>query len=324
MSEDKSVKINYSIIIPHHDIPRLLERCLASIPKRNDVEVIVVDDNSSPDIVDFSSFPGNRRDDVRLIFSKKERQWAGGARNLGLASARGKWVTFIDADDYFNPCVGTMMDKHKEDDADIVFFRACSLDSELYEANVMTARRTKHIDQYFGEYLNGDKTLGEGHLRYTFGEPWAKLYRRSLLEDNGIVFDIAPINEDTLFAYRAGHAAQKIAADPHCLVCVTARASSLSQSILTDEKKMAIIYIFVEKEHFLATHGKTKYMTGVDYLHYGMMAELLLSGKADLFKRGLNVFRERGLTGAMFYVRVGVLVAKKAIKRILRTLRKDK
>lgn len=324
MSEDKSVKINYSIIIPHHDIPELLARCLASIPKRGDVEVIVVDDNSSPDIVDFDSFPGRKRDDVRLIFSKKEGQWAGGARNVGLAQARGKWVTFIDADDYFNPCVEAMMDKHKDDDADIVFFRACSLDCELYEANAKTASRTKHIDQYFGEYLNGDKSLGEGHLRYTFGEPWAKSYRRSLLEDNGIVFDISPINEDTLFAYRAGHAAQKIAADPHCLVCVTARASSLSQSVLTDEKKMAIIDIFAEKEHFLATHGKTKYMTGVDYLHYGMMAELLLCGKADLFKRGLGVFREQGLMGPMFYARVGVLVGKKAIKRILRVLRKNK
>lgn len=324
MSEDKSVRINYSIIIPHHDIPELLAKCLASIPRRDDVEVIVVDDNSSPDIVDFNSFPGSKREDVRLIFSKKEGRWAGGARNVGLAQARGKWVTFVDADDYFNPCVGAMMDKHKDDDADIVFFRACSLDSELYEANVRTAGRTRHIDQYFDEYLRGDKSLGEGHLRYTFGEPWAKFYRRSLLVEHSIVFKIAPINEDTLFAYRAGHAAQKIAADPHCLVCVTSRPSSLSQSVLTDEKKMAIIDIFAEKEHFLATHGKTKYMTGVDYLHYGMMAELLLGGKADLFKRGLDVFREQGLIRPMFYFRVGAMACKKAIKRILRIWRKNK
>ena len=45
--------INYSIIIPHKNIPNLLQRCLDSIPNREDVQIIVVDDNSDPNIVDF-------------------------------------------------------------------------------------------------------------------------------------------------------------------------------------------------------------------------------------------------------------------------------
>lgn len=317
MKRGKLVTINYSVIIPHHNIPKLLDRCLASIPTRDDVEIIVVDDNSSPDIVDFNSFPGCEREDVQLIFCKKEGSWAGGARNLGLASARGRWVTFVDADDYFNPCVGEMMDKYKDDDADIVFFRACSLDSELYEANSRTARRTKHIDRYFTEYLTGDRVQGEGHLRYTFGEPWAKFYRKSFLETNRVEFKIAPINEDCPFTYRAGHAAEKISVDPHCIVCVTARTQSLSQSHLDDAKKMAIIAIFAEKERLLRTWGVAGYMTGVDYMHYAVMAELLLCRKTVLFKRGLNIFKENDLLRPTFYVRVGVVVAKKAIKRVL-------
>lgn len=36
----------YSIIIPHHNIPDLLQRCLSSIPQRNDLQVIVIDDKS--------------------------------------------------------------------------------------------------------------------------------------------------------------------------------------------------------------------------------------------------------------------------------------
>ena len=38
----------FSIIIPHKNIPSLLQRCLDSIPKRDDVQIIVVDDNSNP------------------------------------------------------------------------------------------------------------------------------------------------------------------------------------------------------------------------------------------------------------------------------------
>ena len=38
--------VNYTIIIPHHNIPNLLRRCLHSIPLRDDVQIIVVDDCS--------------------------------------------------------------------------------------------------------------------------------------------------------------------------------------------------------------------------------------------------------------------------------------
>ena len=47
------MKFSYSIIIPHKNTPKFLQRCLDSIPQREDLEVIVVDDNSDPNIVDF-------------------------------------------------------------------------------------------------------------------------------------------------------------------------------------------------------------------------------------------------------------------------------
>ena len=62
--------INYSIIIPHKNIPNLLQRCLDSIPNREDVQIIVVDDNSDPNIVDFDKFPGLNRSNVEVIFTK--------------------------------------------------------------------------------------------------------------------------------------------------------------------------------------------------------------------------------------------------------------
>ena len=41
----------YSIIIPHYNLPKLLRRCLQSIPEREDVQVIVVDDSAQPHTV---------------------------------------------------------------------------------------------------------------------------------------------------------------------------------------------------------------------------------------------------------------------------------
>ena len=50
--------INYSIIIPHKNIPELLQRCLDSIPRRVDVQIFVVDDNSALVKVVFWHFAG--------------------------------------------------------------------------------------------------------------------------------------------------------------------------------------------------------------------------------------------------------------------------
>jgi glycosyltransferase involved in cell wall biosynthesis len=84
-------EINYSIIIPHKNIPALLQRCLNSIPRREDIQIIVVDDNSDSNIVDFEHFPGMDEPCVDVVFTK-EGKGAGYARNVGLSKAKGKWL----------------------------------------------------------------------------------------------------------------------------------------------------------------------------------------------------------------------------------------
>ena len=76
--------IRYSVIIPHKDIPDLLDRLLHSIPKREDVEIFVVDDNSDPKIMaGYKELEG-----VNYRYTH-ESCGAGYARNLALREARG-------------------------------------------------------------------------------------------------------------------------------------------------------------------------------------------------------------------------------------------
>ena len=92
--------ITFSVIIPHHNIPKLLQRCLDSIPDIPDVQVIVVDDNSSKEMVDFDHFPGKERKYTTFVFDKSGGG-AGRARNIGMKQAEGEWLVFADADDFF-------------------------------------------------------------------------------------------------------------------------------------------------------------------------------------------------------------------------------
>ena len=103
--------INYSIIIPHKNIPDLLTRCVNSIPQRGDIQIIVVDDNSDQAYLDI--FPSFYRSDLEVIFTKEGRG-AGYARNIGLKRAKGKWLLFADADDYYTGGFLDVLDKYKE------------------------------------------------------------------------------------------------------------------------------------------------------------------------------------------------------------------
>ena len=87
------IEINYSFIIPHRNVPHLLQRCIDSIPKRDDIQIIIVDDNSDPKIVNFECFPGLNEKCVEVYFTK-EGKGAGYARNIGLTYAKGKWFLF--------------------------------------------------------------------------------------------------------------------------------------------------------------------------------------------------------------------------------------
>ena len=112
----------YSIIIPHYNIPELLVRCLKSIPVREDIQVIVVDD-CSPNADTY-------KERFLEIFSRPNLEWystpiggsAGRARNIGLEHANGKWLIFLDSDDMLVDGVETILRNVQSRTEDIIYY----------------------------------------------------------------------------------------------------------------------------------------------------------------------------------------------------------
>ena len=125
--------MNYSIIIPHKNTPDLLERCINSIPVRKDLEIIIVDDNSSENIVDFDNFPGLNIENTTVIFNKAGKG-AGNARNIALPRAKGRYIIFADADDFFHKCFNDILDDYCNKNLDVVYFNANSVNSTTFNA----------------------------------------------------------------------------------------------------------------------------------------------------------------------------------------------
>ncbi len=238
----------FSIIIPHHNIPHLLRRLLDSIPQRKDMEIIVVDDNSDAAQVNFETFPGLERTDVKVFFDKKGGG-GGYARNIGLKHATGKWIIFADADDFFNYCFNDILDEYLDSDADVIYCNANSLDTDYYTS----AFRTLHLHNYIEEFIGGNEKAEAG-LRYLFGEPWCKIVRHDLIIDNKICFDETSIHNDTTFSYLCGFYAKKNIADKRAMYCVTSRENSVSKQI-SEQKKLERIKVFSCAYRFFHENG---------------------------------------------------------------------
>ncbi len=214
---------NYSIIIPHKNIPELLERCLASIPQRDDVQVIIVDDSSEERLVDFARFPGKGRPNTEIIFHKSSIGGAGGAgmaRNVGMGEAKGRWLVFADADDFFHPAVSEMMDKYADSDADTVFFRHDSVESATLEPVAINTRRNRILDEF-------ERTGADQQVRYMISVPWGRFIRREMVRSHDIRFDEVRFSAGVLFSARTGYFAEKIVYDPTVVYCNVRRAGSL-------------------------------------------------------------------------------------------------
>lgn len=129
-----------SVIVPVYKAEKFIEHCVDSILNQTyrNIEVILIDDGSPdlcPEICDQYAVKDSR---VRVLH--KENGGVSSARNAGLDIARGEYITFVDSDDYLEPCMYEMMlNKAISYECDVVMCD-CMKDyvdhSEIYTHNI--------------------------------------------------------------------------------------------------------------------------------------------------------------------------------------------
>lgn len=214
-----------SIIIPHYNSPHLLERLLESIPKREDYQIIVVDDNSTKHQNKLEQCRNQYASENSLFLTNTTgKNSAGTCRNIGTQYATGKWLMYADADDVFLPNLNTIIQPYLETDADIVFFKPVSYDF----TNEKISDRHQDMAKLVENYLEKQSLETELRLRYFHVCPWSKLIRRSMVERNKIFFDSTIVSNDIMFSTQCGHYAKQIIATQEQIYCVTKTEGSLT------------------------------------------------------------------------------------------------
>jgi glycosyltransferase involved in cell wall biosynthesis len=247
--------INYSIIIPHKNSFKSLLRLCSSIPDDDDIQVIVIDDNS--DIKAIKQLQDiELNSNIEIIFCDLSKG-AGGARNIGLQKAKGRWVLFADADDYFSIHLRDLLMENVESGADIIYFNTDSED----ENGKQTYRHLRY-SKLVCDFINDNKK--ENALRYYFTSPWAKIIKRDLILKNNIKFDEIVASNDVMFSLKTAYFAKKIKAYKDILYVISLTKGSVTQ-IINKEYFNSKFKTALNANIFLCSIGMRKYQQSILY-----------------------------------------------------------
>jgi len=242
-------KINYSIIIPHKNTSNLLKHCLDSIPLREDIQIIIVDDNSDPKKANFDTFPGLGIPHIEIVFTK-EGKGAGYARNVGLKKAVGKWVLFADADDFFADNFAEYLDKYKNSTYDLIYFGIYRVNKNTEKNNIDPKYDKLMMDAIYKQQYDAYK--------YTAYVPWGKMIKLSLIKENNISFDETMVANDKFFSVKTAYYAKNIHFDEHRIYTYVPGHGFLTH-VKTTEANFERFCVYVRMNRFFESISQKKY-----------------------------------------------------------------
>lgn len=185
-----------SVIIPVYNAEKYIEYCLKSVLDQTykNLEIILIDDGSTDSSFEIIKY--YQKKDKRIKILKQTNKGAGAARNYGLAVAKGRYIGFVDSDDWIQLDMYEYLIKiMKKENADIV---AC----DYITTNRRKSKRYNLLERLT---IMDNNTLMKFFLRIhgekSFYAVWNMLYKADILID--CKFPEKGITEDLIFNYRA-------------------------------------------------------------------------------------------------------------------------
>ncbi len=180
-----------SVIMPVYNAEKTLRRAIDSLITQNwkgdfekDIEIVMVDDNSSDNSLNIIKELSDKHSNIHYYSFDNNSGFGGRGRNKGISMAEGEYIVLMDNDDiYLQDALQTFYDTITETGSDIVMAN--------YETDFFTHKRL-----YCPKGYNKNRTLNPTESKKMFEivthncsmAPWAKIYRKSFLQENNIKF----------------------------------------------------------------------------------------------------------------------------------------
>lgn len=276
-----------SVVIPAYNAGKYIADCIDSLLGQTfkDIEIIVVNDGSADNTLEVLTEYKKKYPEIITVISQGN-QGQSVARNNGIAASQGKYIAFIDADDYI-----------KNNMLEVLYNKAKETGSEVVACNVTCIYPDKTVGINSGISFNSAKLSAEDKKQLFFMYPIVcnKLFKRELFTEKGLSFEPGIWFEDVLFINMLVAKIDSIAHVDDCLYEYIQRPNSVTYTYsdkLYDINTMLYKTIEFYKE-------KCLYETFKDELEYMYARYMLATYIKRLSKaKNIKVFR-KGITYAI-------------------------
>lgn len=181
ISPMQTKELTISVIVPVYNQERYVRKCLRSILQQDirDIEIVVIDDGSTDNSL--AIIKNIAAQDGRIVIIEKKNEGVSYARRDGLKAARGKYISFVDSDDYLPPhALKILYDILIREDVDIVM-GACIRQMGLYK------RRGRRSEQISERRISLPELWDDLYISY-FGisilpvQMWGRLYKKEVID----------------------------------------------------------------------------------------------------------------------------------------------
>ena len=290
-----------SVIVPVYNAQSHLRQCLDSIMGQTlrEIEILCVDDGSTDGSAQIlEEYKGC---DPRLHVIMQENIGAGAARNRGLAEASGEYLSFLDADDFFEPdMLECAYERAVSGTAQIVVFRSDQYHTEEGVFRDMPWTLRSHA---LAPYRPMDcRTFTDNVFKVFVGWAWDKLFEREFVLKHGLGFQEQRTSNDLLFVFLAIVLAERIETEERVLAHQR-RGTSSSLSNTRDKSWQCFYEALKALRENLIRLGRYQELEQ-DYINYALHFSLwnldtLQGEKKKELRRMLKKhwFRELGIAG---------------------------
>ena len=177
MKEIKKPKI--SIIVPVYNVEKYIEKCLESLANQSmqDFEIIIVNDGSKDNSEEIIKSFQENHPNLQIKYLKKENGGLASARNYGVKYATGKYISFIDSDDYIDINLYKNLEKYMDEDIDVIKFKMQTVDKK---GNIL-----EKLDGPVFEKCTGEEAFEKLYIDDKYLDPACiYLYRREFFIKN--------------------------------------------------------------------------------------------------------------------------------------------
>lgn len=249
-----------SLIVAIYNLEKYIEKCLDSVLRQTfrDYEVICVNDGSTDKTLEILNNYAKKDSRIRVITQKN--QGSGAARNTGLKASEGKFIQFLDGDDYFEPeMVEKLYNLITENDADITVCSSRKVDDAGNITESGNPISPINISKLPFDRTFSYKDFPEDFFDLMGTMPWNKMYKKEMIVENLLSFPKLTGPDDLTFVFMAQACAKRICATKDELINYR---FNRPDSVFTYRANFAsdIIRASIIVQDFLMKTGKFEYL----------------------------------------------------------------